>query len=148
MTYNKFGAKKVIWRGLEFDSTVERDQYILAVSYQEKNKIVDLHKFGTNEGYILEEMGRFKKNGKSQKLINVKYTPDFKFYALDATIFGHHFLNCNVIVEVKGKKTAKLADYQIRKRLFLKKFLDENTVFLEVILMGKGKKKVILWEVI
>ena len=141
--YNKFGAKKIEWRGLKFDSKVELETYILLLSYQDKNKIVELQKI--DKGCVLEDLGYYNVNSKKKKIRDVTYKPDLKFYAIDAEIFGYKFKHKNVIVEVKGEATAKLTDYKIRRRLFIKKYLDEHTIFLEVIL-SRGGKKIVLWE--
>jgi len=57
------------------------------------------------------------------------YTADF--------LIRHQDQAQEIVVEVKSKGTAKMVDYQLRRKLFLAKYTDY--LFLEIILEGKHR---------
>lgn len=126
---NKYNAKKTVVDGIKFDSRRESKIFEelkikeLAGEISEL-KHLDRYKdyFVLQEGFYSDNAFMVSKEGTKAmtKLREAKYTPDFSY--TDRT--GKH-----VVVEVKGKITAKEAVYVVRKKLFLKKFPD--IVFLE-----------------
>ena len=77
---------------------------------------------------LQEKFDFFGKN-----LSSIKYKSDFKILV--------HGIELPIIVEVKSEQTRKLADYSIRKRLFLKHILDNELKlhFLEITFDGNKR---------
>ncbi|OGG98980.1 MAG: hypothetical protein A2600_13790 [Candidatus Lambdaproteobacteria bacterium RIFOXYD1_FULL_56_27] len=64
-----------------------------------------------------------------EKVRPMVYTADF--------LIRHQDQAQEIVVEVKSKGTAKMVDYQLRRKLFLAKYTDY--LFLEIILEGKHR---------
>lgn len=145
MKRNKYNARKVKYKGIEFDSKLELDIYIMLENAEETEKILNLYK--NNKSVILAKMGYFLKNGKKSKVTDIKYKYDFSFYARNLTLFGHDLKNINVNVEIKSTQTAKARDYSLRRRLYLNT-LEKDEVFLEIVYDKKKGYKTTLWSLI
>lgn len=119
---NKYWAHKVIYKGIKFDSTHERDRYIYLCNLEKRGKISDL---------VLQK--EFVLISQTTKLVPVqlktkvrydkrvveqdsRYTCDF-FYKEDGKI---------IVEEFKSEQTAKLPDYILRRKLMIRKIYKHN----------------------
>lgn len=142
---NKFGAKKVTYRGIKFDSRYERDRYIFLSSQQRKGKISGLR---LQQGFVL--ITRTTKLVPKQLKTKVRY--DRVVVEQDAEYHCDfvYFEGDNVICEeFKSEETSKLADYVLRRKLMVKKIYAHNErdgrrkwVFREVVYDWHGKTTV------
>jgi len=111
---NKYGVspkKERTYNGIVFDSKAEMRRYKELELLEKAGKIRDLQ---LQESWVLQEP--FTYQGKKYRAIH--YIADFSYYDE----------NGNYVVEdVKGRKTK---EYQIKKKLFLKKY--PNFIFREV----------------
>lgn len=96
---NKYGAKKKVVNGIEFDSIAESEYY-------KQLKYRGITNFKMQEEFLLQEA--FEIEGKRKRAIN--YKPDFTFYE-DGQLVK--------VVDVKGKRTA---DFNIKAKMFMKKY--------------------------
>ena len=94
MIRNKYGNKKVIHKGIKFDSKMERDYYITLIS--EGWKPILQPKF------VLQE--KFRDN-KGNSIRAITYIGDFQIK--------------DKVIDVKGMETPA---FKIKKKLFMKKF--------------------------
>lgn len=99
MKINKYGAKKRVVNGIEFDSIAE-SKYYKQIKYR------GISNFKMQEEFILQEA--FEIEGKKKRAI--KYKPDFTFYE-DGQLVK--------VVDVKGKRTA---DFNIKAKMFMKRY--------------------------
>ena len=119
---NKFGAKKVSFKGIKFDSRYERNRYIELLSLKKKGKISCLR---LQQGFVLITQ-------------TVKYVPEqlktkvrYKKVVVEQDALYHcdfvYKENEKIIVEeFKSKETSKLADYILRRKLMIKKIYAHN----------------------
>lgn len=96
--------------------------------------------FEVAEGYYVNI------NGKKSKIRNIKYTPDFymkldkpfKFY-LNNLPEGEYYIEC--------KGGATFTDgYELRKKLFIQKFINKNTRFIELEIANNSIKTITIYE--
>lgn len=101
---NKYHNKKVIYKGIKFDSKKERNRYIVLKQLEEKGLIKNLElqtKF--------ELLPKFDINGRHVRAIT--YTCDFYYYDTVKNSF--------IVEDVKGMKTDV---YKIKKKMFEYKY--------------------------
>lgn len=118
MRKNKYKNKKVLFKGIKFDSIKERNRYIYLLDLQNKGLISDLE---TQPNFRL--LDGFKHAG--QTYYPVKYLADFKY----------NRCGCTIIEDVKSDITRKNPTYVIKKKLFVSKYIlpsEGGMVFLEV----------------
>jgi hypothetical protein len=94
------------------------------------NELLLLEKIGAikdiskQPSFVLQEGFKYKNDKRAE--ISIKYTADFKYFAIEK--------NKWIIEELKSSYTKKLADYSIRKRLFKYSIKDrEDIEFIEII---------------
>ena len=138
----KYFNKKVVYKGIKFDSTAERDRYIVLEAMQRKGEIanLELQKVFVTLPRLMKTVTIRKqlKTKISEKVVErvdekeTKYHADF-FYEIPSK-------NLLVIEEVKSKATRYIRDYQIRRKLvkMMVRRLNEELgyeryVFLEII---------------
>jgi hypothetical protein len=127
---NKFGARKVKIDNITFDSVAESKYYEQLKWMQQAKQIKS---FKLQPRFLLQEA--FKKNGKTIK--KIEYVADFEIHNLDGTV---------EIVDVKGHETK---DFQIKKKLFEKRYehslkvitLDKKLGWMEMEQLKKLRKK-------
>lgn len=118
---NKYGNKKVIFDGIEFDSTLEGERYLFLRKLEKEGKIEDLERQVHFEVVPAQQVlvQRTGKNGKPLKPklktieLNVEYIADFRYYQYA----GEHPLGKlyrEVIEDTKGVKTP---EYIIKRKL-------------------------------
>ena len=111
---NKYGNVKIKYAGFLFDSGIEKHRYQDLILLEAAGEIRDLKvhpKFTLQEGFR-------DRGGRAIQAVTVKW--DF-YYTKGSQAY---------VEDVKSPATRKLADYNIRKRLFIAKF--PNIVFKEV----------------
>lgn len=133
---NKYGASKVVFKGISFDSRYERDRYIYLCHLQKQGKISGLR---LQVGFrIIKKVIKLipvqlkTKVRYDQKVVEkeARYHCDF-LYKEDGKI---------IVEEFKSVMTAELPDYVLRRKLMVNKIYDHNErpnrtqwVFREVI---------------
>lgn len=138
---NKFHASKVVYQGIEFDSTYERDRYIYLMDLQKQGLISNLH---LKSGFMLIQ--------KTTKIVPIHLKTKTKFvervveqeaaYHNDFTYVENGKYICE---EFKSVMTSKLPDYILRRKLMVKKIYLHNEknhgqwVFREVVYHRKTK---------
>ena len=121
-TNNKYGAKKVMFKGITFDSCYERDRYIYLCHLQKQGKI---------SGLRLQQ--RFRIIKKVIKLIPVQLKTKVRY---DQKVIEKEALyHCDflykederiIVEEFKSVMTAELPDYILRRKLMVNKIYDHN----------------------
>jgi hypothetical protein len=134
-TTNKYGASKVEFKGITFDSRYERDRYIYLCQLQRERKISGLR---LQQGFRL--IKKVIKLVPTQLKTKVRY--DKRVVEKEA-MYHCDFLyweNGRIIVEeFKSKMTAELPDYILRRKLMVSKIYEHNAkgrtqwVFREVV---------------
>lgn len=138
---NKFHASKVVYQGIEFDSTYERDRYIYLMDLQKQGLISNLH---LKSGFMLIP--------KTTKIVPIRLKTKTKFvervveqeasYHNDFTYMENGKYVCE---EFKSSMTSKLPDYILRRKLMVKKIYVHNAkergqwIFREVVYCNKNK---------
>lgn len=133
---NKYGASKVVFKGISFDSRYERDRYIYLCHLQKQGKISGLR---LQVGFrIIKKVIKLipvqlkTKVRYDQRVVEkeARYHCDF-LYKEDGKI---------IVEEFKSVMTAELPDYVLRRKLMVNKIYDHNErpnrtqwVFREVI---------------
>lgn len=133
---NKYGASKVVFKGISFDSRYERDRYIYLCHLQKQGKISGLR---LQVGFrIIKKVIKLipvqlkTKVRYDQRVVEkeARYHCDF-LYKEDGKI---------IVEEFKSVMTAELQDYVLRRKLMVNKIYDHNErpnrtqwVFREVI---------------
>lgn len=133
---NKYGASKVVFKGISFDSRYERDRYIYLCHLQKQGKISGLH---LQVGFrIIKKVIKLipvqlkTKVRYDQRVVEkeARYHCDF-LYKEDGKV---------IVEEFKSVMTAELPDYVLRRKLMVNKIYDHNErpnrtqwVFREVI---------------
>ena len=141
---SKYWAHKVVYKGIKFDSTHERDRYIYLCHLEREGKISGLT---LQKEFViipsttklvptqLKTKVRYDKRVVEQ---DSRYTCDF-FYREGDKI---------VVEEFKSEQTAKLPDYVLRRKLMIRKIYKHNGrqnrtpwVFREVVYYFDKNKK-------
>lgn len=141
-TNNKYGASKVVYKNITFDSRYERDRYIYLSHLQKQGKISGLR---LQQGFkIIKKVIKLVPRQLKTKVRydervveqEARYHCDF-LYKEDEKI---------IVEEFKSKMTAELPDYILRRKLMVNKIYDHNErqgrtqwVFREVVYERKGK---------
>lgn len=121
-TNNKYGASKVVFKGITFDSRYERDRFIYLSHLQKQGKISNLR---LQQGFkiIKKVIKLIPKQLKTkvrydEKVVEkeARYHCDF-LYKEDGKI---------IVEEFKSKMTAELPDYILRRKLMVNKIYDHN----------------------
>ena len=133
---NKYGASKVVFKGISFDSRYERDRYIYLCHLQKQGKISGLRVqvgFRSIKKVIKLIPVQLKTKVRyDQRVVEkeARYHCDF-LYKEDGKI---------IVEEFKSVMTAELPDYVLRRKLMVNKIYDHNErpnrtqwVFREVI---------------
>lgn len=133
---NKYGASKVVFNGISFDSRYERDRYIYLCHLQKQGKISGLRLqvgFRIIKKVIKLIPVQLKTKVRYDKRVvekEARYHCDF-LYKEDGKI---------IVEEFKSVMTAELPDYVLRRKLMVNKIYDHNErpnrtqwVFREVI---------------
>lgn len=140
-TNNKFGAQKVLYKGMAFDGRYELNRYIKLCNYQKKGAIHGLRR----------QVG-FKLIKKVVKLVPVQLKTKIRYD--ERVVEQEARYHCDflyeedgkyIIEEVKSEMTEKLPDYILRRKLMVNKVYDHNArpnrkewVFREVVYDKKG----------
>ena len=114
---NKYHNKKVIYKGIKFDSIKEMKRYIILEATQKHGFIKELElqkKFELQEGFT-------DNNGKKQRPIY--YIADFFYY--------DNKLHCYIAEDVKSKATQKDKVYRLKSKIFMYQY--PNILFKEII---------------
>lgn len=114
---NKYHNKKVIYKGIKFDSIKERDWYMVLENYVRNGRIKELElqkKFELQESFV-------DNNGKKQRPIY--YIADFFYFDTK--------LDCYVAEDVKSKATQKDKVYRLKSKMFMYQY--PNILFKEII---------------
>lgn len=141
-TSNKFGAHKVRFKDMEFDSRYEMQRYLILRDLQKKGHI----------DWIWRQK-RFKIIKKVVKLVPVqlktKVRYDQRVVEQEAWYTCDFMYEANGIIyveEVKSVMTAELPDYVLRRKLMVNKIYDHNEkpnrkkwMFREVVYDKDGK---------
>ena len=139
--WNKYGAKKCVYNGIEFASTVERDRYIYLSYMEKKGEISHLHLQWRFE--IIEQITkRVPKQLKTKVRYDVRVVESAAHYTCDMI---YKEKDRYVIEDVKseyGRKASR--DYPLRRHLMIKKIQRHNRkghgqwLFRESVLVGKS----------
>lgn len=119
---NKYGASKVTFKGITFDSKYERDRYMFLAHMQKQGKISQLRlqvRFKIIKKVIKLVPVQLKtKIRYDEKVIekDARYTCDFLYREDDKII----------VEEFKSVQTAELPDYVLRRKLMVNKIYDHN----------------------
>lgn len=132
---NKYWNHKVVYKGITFDSTHERDRYIHLSHLQNIGKISDLQL--QKEFILLDTTYKMVPKQLKTKVRwdrrvveqDARYTCDF-FYKEDGKW---------IVEEFKSEQTAKLPDYILRRKLMIKKICAHN---------AKGRSQWLFREVV
>lgn len=135
--FNKYQARSVVYKGIKFDSTHERDYYILLCHRQRHGEISGL-RLQTPFILIPQTTKLVPKQLKTKIRYDRKvveqdagYHNDFSFYDTQAGVY--------VCCEYKSEMTAELPDYVLRRKLMVRKIYEHN---------AKGRSRWIFREVV
>lgn len=110
---SKYRAEKMELDGILFDSKKEAERYSELKMLERANLITNLE---LQPKFLLQE--RFEYNGKVIR--KIEYIADFKYIDEKGN---------TVVEDVKGLKTDV---YNIKKKLFLNKYMNEKLIFKEI----------------
>lgn len=138
---SKYGASKVKYQGMTFDSRYEKDRYLYLLDLQKQGKISGLRR-----------QTRFLLIPKSIKLVpkqlktKVKYVEKVvEMQSLYHNDYSYKENGKYISEELKGAYTCKLPEYVLRRKLMVKKIYEHNTkgrsqwIFREVVYFNKKK---------
>lgn len=114
---NKYHNKKVIYKGIKFDSIKERNWYMVLENYVRNGRIKELElqkKFELQESFV-------DNNGKKHRPIY--YVADFFYFDTK--------LDCYIAEDVKSKATQKDKVYRLKSKMFMYQY--PNILFKEII---------------
>lgn len=107
MTYRKYGNRKTVVGGKEFDSRAEARRYKELKLMESAGEIKALE---LQPEFLLQD--KFRYMGKTERA--VKYIADFKYFDVEKGVY--------VVEDVKGVETEV---FKIKRKLFLKKYGSE-----------------------
>ncbi len=110
---SKYRAEKMELDGILFDSKKEAERYSELKMLERANLITNLE---LQPKFLLQE--KFEYNGKVIR--KIEYIADFKYIDEEGN---------TVVEDVKGLKTDV---YNIKKKLFLNKYMNEKLIFKEI----------------
>ena len=140
-TNNKFGASKVVYKGIKFDSTYERDRYIYLCHLQKQGKISGL-RLQTPFLLIKKTIKLIPRQLKTKVRWDKRVVEHEAGYHNDFTYIENGVYVCE---EFKSEYTSVLADYILRRKLMIKKIYEHNEkgrgqwIFFFFLYHGKGK---------
>lgn len=139
---NKYGAHKVTFKGITFDSKKEMERYMLLLHKQRHKEIIGLRRqvgFTIIKKVVKLVPVQLKTKIRYDKRVvemEARYHCDF-LYEEDGKI---------IVEEFKSEQTAQLPDYILRRKLMINKIYDHNErpnrmewVFREVVYDKNGK---------
>lgn len=138
---NKFGASKVVFNGIKFDSTYERDRYIYLCHLQKQGKISCL-RLQTPFLLIKKTIKLIPRQLKTKVRWDKRVVEHEAGYHNDFTYIENGVYVCE---EFKSEYTSVLADYILRRKLMIKKIYEHNEkgrskwIFREVVYYNKNK---------
>lgn len=143
---NKYGASKVVFKGIKFDSTYERDRYIYLCHLQKKGLISGLR---LQQKFVLikKTIKLVPKQLKTKVRWDKRVVEQEADYHCDFVYIENGVYVCE---EFKSVMTSKLADYILRRKLMVKKIYEHNAkgrskwIFREVVYYNK--KKIIITD--
>lgn len=142
-TNNKYGARKVIFKGIKFDSTYERDRYICLLHLQREGKISGLRL--QQEFILIPQLTKLvPKQLKTKVRYDKRVVEQDSRYTCDFIYIEN---GVYVMEEFKSEMTSKLADYIIRRKLMVAKIYEHNKkgrgqwLFREVVYSIDKKKQ-------
>lgn len=141
-TKNKFGAKKSVYKGIEFDSTVERQRYQYLEYMQQTGGISNLHR-----QWSFEIIPRVTKLVPKELKTKVRYDERVVEMAAYYTCDFMYIENGKYIMEdVKNDYSQDIRDYPLRRKLMIQKIVSHKAknhgrwVFRESVYKSKDKK--------
>lgn len=121
-TNNKYGARKVVYRGIKFDSRYERDRYIYLLQQQRQGKISGLR---LQQGFVLitQTIRLVPVQLKTKIRWDKKVVEQDAQYHCDFVYKENGRIICE---EFKSEQTSQLPDYILRRKLMIKKIYAHN----------------------
>jgi len=142
---SKFNAKKTVYRGVEFDSTTERDRYLHLCYQIHTGEITDLRR-----QVRFEIIPQISKLVPKQLKTKVRYDKRVVESAAHYTADFVYVENGKFIIEdVKSEATQDVRDFSLRRKLMVQKIYEHNAkgrsqwMFREVIKMKDKSIKII-----
>lgn len=138
---SKYGARKVEYKGILFDSTYERDRYIYLTHLQKAGNISGLR---LQQKFVLirKTIKLFPTQLKTKVRWDKRVVEQEADYHCDFVYIEKGVYVCE---EFKSVQTASLADYILRRKLMVKKIFAHNEkgrsrwIFREVVYYNKNK---------
>lgn len=137
---NKFGARKSVYKGIEFDSTVERQRYMYLECQEQKGEISCLRR--QVRFLIIPKLTRMV-----AKQLKTKVRYDERVVELPAyytSDFCYIENGVYVMEDVKNGYSQEIRDYPLRRKLMMQKIKAHNMkgrgqwIFRESVLKGKS----------
>ena len=138
---SKYGASKVEFQGVVFDSKYERDRYLYLLDQQKQGKISGLRR--QTPFLLIPKATRLVPKQLKTKVKYVERVVEMQsLYHNDFTYIED---SKYISEEFKSSMTSKLADYILRRKLMVQKIYNHNQkghgqwVFREVVYYNKNK---------
>lgn len=138
---NKYYSRKVEYQGMVFDSTYERDRYILLRQLEKDGKIRGLRR--QTQFLLIPKTTKLVDKQLKTKVKQVERVVELpSLYHNDFTYIEDGRYICE---EFKSAMTSKLSDYILRRKLMVQKIYQHNKrghgqwVFREVVFYSKRK---------
>lgn len=136
---SKYGASKVTYKGITFDSRYERDRYIYLCQLQKDGKISNLRL--QTQFLLIPQVTKFVEvQLKTKVRYDARVVEMAAYYHNDFTYKEDDKYVCE---EFKSEMTSKLPDYILRRKLMVQKIYAHNKkchgkwIFREVIYKNK-----------
>ena len=139
---NKFGARKTVYKGITFDSNVERDRFMYLEYLQSRGAISNLRR-----------QVRFEVIPKTIKVVPVQLKTKVRYDERVVEMAAHYTADFvyiengrYVMEDVKNAYSQDIRDYPLRRKLMVRKIQQHNAkgrgqwFFRESILEGKSLK--------
>ena len=137
---NKFGARKTVYNGITFDSTVERDRYRYLYYQQQRGEI---------SGLRLQV--RFLIIPKLTRIVEIQLKTKIRYEERVVEMASHYTADFvyregdfYVMEDVKNAYSQEIRDYPLRRKLMMQKIAVHNAkghgkwMFRESVLKGKS----------
>lgn len=138
---NKYYSRKVEYQGMVFDSTYERDRYILLRQLEKDGKIRGLRR--QTQFLLIPKTTKLVDKQLKTKVKQIERVVELpSLYHNDFTYIEDGRYICE---EFKSAMTSKLSDYILRRKLMVQKIYQHNKrghgqwVFREVVYFNKKK---------
>jgi hypothetical protein len=138
---SKYGASKVTYQGMTFDSKYELQRFLYLKDLESKGSI---HRLRRQTSFLL--IPKVTRKVPKQLKTKVKYVERVvELPSLYHNDFSYEENGVYICEEFKSQATRKLADYILRRKLMVKKIYDHNAkgrsqwVFREVVYFNKKK---------